>query len=131
MREQLQIVYGQVFNQSYEHCLDNCFEAVQCQGVKQFLTKCNMTCRLEGAVAESKRLQAKIVFVEGELKLAQDELAGQKSQADIDVQTKAQHAELLRKVEQINVLTDSNRMLRQEKDSLQPKIDSLDKQVWG
>lgn len=85
--------------------------------------------RLEVATAECKRLEAKVTFTEGELTLARDELAGQKSQASIDIQTKAQHAELLRKVEQINVLTDSNRMLRQEKDSLQPKIDQLEQQV--
>lgn len=85
--------------------------------------------RLEGSTAECKKLQAKVNFVEGELKLSKDELAGQKSQADIDIQTRAQHAELLRKVEQINVLTDSNRMLRQEKDTMQPKIDTLGRQV--
>lgn len=88
-----------------------------------------LCCRLEVSTAECKRLQAKASFTEGELSLARDELAGERSQATIDIQTKAQHAELLRKVEQINVLSDSNRMLRQEKDSLQPKIDQLEKQV--
>ncbi|XP_067928913.1 nucleoprotein TPR-like [Watersipora subatra] len=85
--------------------------------------------KLDVALAESKRLQAKVTFTEGELNLARGELAGERSQASIDMQTKAQHAELLRKIEQINVLTESNRMLRQEKDSLQPKIDRLEKEV--
>jgi len=85
--------------------------------------------RLESSTAECKRLESKITFVESELKRARDELAGERSQASIDVQTKAQHAELLRKVEQINVLTDSNRMLRQEKDSMQPEINQLQLQV--
>lgn len=84
---------------------------------------------MESSTAECKRLESKITFVESELKRARDELAGERSQASIDVQTKAQHAELLRKVEQINVLTDSNRMLRQEKDSMQPEINQLQLQV--
>lgn len=68
-------------------------------------------------------------FTERELEHARNELAGERTQASIDVQTKAQHAELLRKLEQINILNDSNRLLRQERDSLQPRIDSLEVEV--
>lgn len=85
--------------------------------------------RLESATAESMRLQSKTKFLETELERLRNELAGERPQAEIDIQTKAQHAELLRKIEHINVLTDSNRLLRQEKDSMQPRIDDLEQQL--
>lgn len=81
--------------------------------------------------AECKRLGAKVKFVNSELESARSAAAGERTQAEIDVQTKAEHAELLRKVEQINVLTDSNRLLRQEKDSMQPRISELTDEVVG
>lgn len=73
----------------------------------------------------------KVKFVEAELESARNAAAGERTQAEVDLQTKAQHAELLRKVEQINVLTDSNRLLRQEKDSMQPRISELTDEVYA
>jgi len=103
--------------------------------VDHFCDQLNLTtnpsyCRLEASEAECKRQEARLTLLQSEIERLQGEMAGDRNQDSIDLQTKAQHAELLRKVEQINLLTDSNRMLRQEKDAMQPTIDELRKQVY-
>lgn len=69
--------------------------------------------------------------MEGEVDAARKMAAGERTQAEIDVQTRSQHSDLLSKVEQINVLTDSNRLLRQERDGMQPRISELEQEVRG
>ena len=44
-------------------------------------------------------------------------------------QTTARHQELLKKVETLNALTDSNRMLREEKDRLDQQVQQLEAKV--
>jgi len=47
------------------------------------------------------------------------------------MQTAVQHAELMKKVETLNLLQDSNRMLREERDRAIEKITELEKKVFN
>ena len=56
-------------------------------------------------------------------------LNSEREKSEIDVVTTSKHAELLRKVETLNAITDSNRILREERDSLSTKVSELTAKV--
>lgn len=47
----------------------------------------------------------------------------------MNTQTMSEHAALMRRVENLNVLTDSNKLLREERDRLQAQNQELDVKV--
>jgi len=47
----------------------------------------------------------------------------------VNLQTAAQHAELMRKVETLNLLQDSNRLLRDERDRLSARLQDIEAKV--
>jgi len=47
----------------------------------------------------------------------------------VNVQTAAQHAELLRKVETLNLLQDSNHLLRDERNRLAERLQDIEAKV--
>ncbi|KYQ54414.1 Nuclear-pore anchor [Trachymyrmex zeteki] len=75
--------------------------------------------------AENLRLKSQIEVVEKRLKETETSLNSEREKSEINVMTTSKHAELLRKVETLNAITDSNRILREERDSLSVKVNEL------
>jgi len=66
--------------------------------------------------AETKRLRHQTVHLKQELEAALEGLAREREASDISVQTTAQHADLMRRIETLNLLQDSNKLLREDRD---------------
>lgn len=79
--------------------------------------------------AENLRLKSQIEAVEKRLKETETVLSSEREKSEIDVMTTSKHSELLRKVETLNAITDSNRILREERDSLSAKVNELTAKV--
>ncbi|XP_067216179.1 nucleoprotein TPR isoform X3 [Linepithema humile] len=75
--------------------------------------------------AENLRLKSQAEMAEKRLKESETLLNSEREKSEIDVMTTSKHAELLRKVETLNAITDSNRILREERDSLSAKVNEL------
>lgn len=75
--------------------------------------------------AENLRLKSQTEMVEKRLKETETLLNSEREKSEIDVMTTSKHAELLRKVETLNAITDSNRILREERDNLNAKVNEL------
>lgn len=75
--------------------------------------------------AENLRLKSQTEIVEKRLKETEALLNSEREKSEIDVMTTSKHAELLRKVETLNAITDSNRILREERDNLSAKVNEL------
>lgn len=79
--------------------------------------------------AENLRLKSQTEVVEKRLKETETLLNSEREKSEIDVMTTSKHAELLRKVETLNAITDSNRILREERDNLSAKVNELTAKV--
>ncbi|XP_018376594.1 PREDICTED: nucleoprotein TPR-like isoform X1 [Trachymyrmex cornetzi] len=79
--------------------------------------------------AENLRLKSQVEIVEKRLKETETSLNSEREKSEINVMTTSKHAELLRKVETLNAITDSNRILREERDSLSVKVNELTTKV--
>ncbi|XP_031825954.1 nuclear basket protein megator isoform X2 [Nomia melanderi] len=79
--------------------------------------------------AENLRLKSQVEVLEKRLKETEAVLSSEREKSEIDVVTTSKHAELLRKVETLNAITDSNRILREERDSLSGKVVELTAKV--
>ncbi|XP_012263360.2 nucleoprotein TPR isoform X2 [Athalia rosae] len=75
--------------------------------------------------AENLRLKSQAEVLEKRLKEAEALLSSQREESEIDIVTTSKHSELLRKVETLNAITDSNRILREERDTLLVKVNEL------
>lgn len=64
-------------------------------------------------------------MMEKRLKETEALLNAEREKSEINVVTTSKHAELLRKVETLNAITDSNRILREERDNLNAKVNEL------
>ncbi|KAK3607529.1 hypothetical protein CHS0354_025782 [Potamilus streckersoni] len=78
--------------------------------------------KLEVVQTEANRLQQKAELVEKHLEEANKIIAEERERSQVSIQTAAQHADLMRKVESINLLTDSNRLLRSERERLHQQL---------
>ncbi|XP_018399421.1 PREDICTED: nucleoprotein TPR isoform X2 [Cyphomyrmex costatus] len=79
--------------------------------------------------AENLRLKSQVEVIEKRLKETETLLNSEREKSEINVMTTSKHAELLRKVETLNAITDSNRILREERDSLSMKVNELTTKV--
>lgn len=79
--------------------------------------------------AENLRLKSQIEVAEKRMKETEVLLNSEREKSEIDVMTTSKHAELLRKVETLNAITDSNRILREERDQLSAKVNELSAKV--
>ncbi|XP_072763769.1 nucleoprotein TPR isoform X2 [Anoplolepis gracilipes] len=79
--------------------------------------------------AENLRLKSQSEIAEKRLKETEMLLNSEREKSEIDVMTTSKHAELLRKVETLNAITDSNRILREERDHLSAKVNELSAKV--
>lgn len=74
---------------------------------------------------ENTRLKSQIEIAERRLEEAKSQLNAEREKTEIDVVAASKHSELLRKVETLNAITDSNRALREERNSLATKVQEL------
>ncbi|XP_024937433.1 nucleoprotein TPR isoform X2 [Cephus cinctus] len=79
--------------------------------------------------AENLRLKSQAEVYEKRLKETEALLNSEREKSEIDVVTTSKHAELLRKVETLNAIADSNRILREERDTLSAKVTELSAKV--
>lgn len=75
--------------------------------------------------AENLRLKTQIEITERRLKETESQLNSKRQELEIDVVAMSKHKELMRKVETLNAITDSNRTLREERDNLAQKVKEL------
>ncbi|KAF5304003.1 hypothetical protein FQA39_LY01788 [Lamprigera yunnana] len=75
--------------------------------------------------AELLRLKSQHEFILKQFEDAKANLVNERQKSDVSMVTVAKHSEVLRKVETLNAITDSNRTLRQERNSLLEQIDDL------
>ncbi|XP_022089783.1 nucleoprotein TPR-like isoform X2 [Acanthaster planci] len=85
--------------------------------------------RSELAQSEGLRLKQRCEHLERQYEEAHRNLTGERERTQVMAQTTAKHQELLKKVETLNALTDSNRMLREEKDRLDQQVQQLEAKV--
>ncbi|KAI4471104.1 nucleoprotein tpr-related [Holotrichia oblita] len=75
--------------------------------------------------AEHVRLKSQFDVIGKQLEEAKTALETERETSDVSFVTAAKHAEVLRKVETLNAITDSNRSLRIERDSLLGQVNEL------
>lgn len=75
--------------------------------------------------AETMRLKSQLEISEKQLDDAKLTLAAERERSEVSMVTVNKQSDILRKVETLNALTDSNRILREERDSLSARVDEL------
>ena len=83
--------------------------------------------RLEALEAENARLRSEHELVSKQLAETREALQRAKREAATEGVTSERHQEILRKVETLNALTDSNRILRTDRDELRARVQHLEK----
>ncbi|KAL2089461.1 hypothetical protein ACEWY4_014149 [Coilia grayii] len=78
--------------------------------------------RYEIAQAESLRQRLRVQQLEHELKEMQENLSAEREKMQVTARTLTQHEELMKKTETMNVLVESNKLLREEKERLQQEL---------
>lgn len=79
--------------------------------------------------AEHLRLKSSQELVKNQLEEVKAALENERQKSEMSVVASAKHAEVLRKVETLNAITDSNRCLRIERDNLQTQVNELQQRV--
>ncbi|XP_062715436.1 nucleoprotein TPR isoform X2 [Aedes albopictus] len=79
--------------------------------------------------SENVRVQSELMMFQKKLEEAQAELATEREKSETGVVTAAKHEDILRKLETFNAITDSNRVLREERDSLNKRIRELSERL--
>lgn len=79
--------------------------------------------------SETIRLQSEQNVIQKRCDEALATLVEERSKSEVGVVTAAKHDELLRRVETLNAITDSNRSLREERDNLSIKVKELSERV--
>lgn len=75
--------------------------------------------------AEHARLRSQFEVIGKQLEETKTSMESEREKSDISFVTAARHAEVLRKVETLNAITDSNRSLRSERDTLLAQVTEL------
>ncbi|XP_060722892.1 translocated promoter region b, nuclear basket protein isoform X3 [Tachysurus vachellii] len=78
--------------------------------------------RFEVAQGESLRHRLRVEHLERELKEVQDSLNAERERMQVTSKTLSQHDELMKKTETMNVLMETNKMLRDEKERLEQEL---------
>ncbi|CAE1241745.1 TPR [Acanthosepion pharaonis] len=85
--------------------------------------------RVEVAEAETLRMKQRLENLQKQYEETCKNLSEERERSQVNVHTASQHAELMRKVENLNVLSESNAMLRQEKEKLNGVVKELTTKV--
>ncbi|KAL4707670.1 hypothetical protein ACJJTC_014851 [Scirpophaga incertulas] len=75
--------------------------------------------------AETMRLKSQLEIVEKQLDDTKLALATEREKSEVTMVTVNKQSDILRKVETLNALTDSNRILREERDQLTARVEEL------
>ncbi|XP_078317960.1 uncharacterized protein LOC111118796 isoform X2 [Crassostrea virginica] len=110
---------------------DSVRSSEQLQEVIRFLRKEKEIAlsKLEIVQTESNSVKHRYERQQKELEEVKRNLTEQQIKAQANIQTAAQHAELMRKVETLNILTDSNKLLREDKTRLEQLVTELEAKV--
>ncbi|KOC65673.1 Nucleoprotein TPR [Habropoda laboriosa] len=121
----------EAMNRSFSGLEDDSKSAEQLLRVMKYLRreKDLAVAKFDVLRAENLRLKSQVEVIEKRLKETEAALYSEREKSEIDVVTTSKHAELLRKVETLNAITDSNRILREERDSLSTKVSELTAKV--
>lgn len=79
--------------------------------------------------AENVRMQSEMSILAKKLAETNDELKSERMKSEMGSVTANKHNEILRKVETLNAITDSNRILREERDELTTKVKDLSERL--
>ncbi|XP_021710520.1 nucleoprotein TPR isoform X2 [Aedes aegypti] len=79
--------------------------------------------------SENVRVQSELMMFQKKLEEAQAQLAQEREKSETGVVTAAKHEDILRKLETFNAITDSNRVLREERDGLNKRIRELSERL--
>ncbi|KAG7296040.1 hypothetical protein JYU34_021136 [Plutella xylostella] len=75
--------------------------------------------------AETMRVKSQLEITEKKLDDTKLALAAEREKSEVSMVTLNRQSDILRKVETLNALTDSNRILREERDTLTARVDEL------
>ncbi|CAH0761185.1 unnamed protein product [Diatraea saccharalis] len=75
--------------------------------------------------AETMRLKSQLEIAEKQLDDTKLALAAERERSEVTMVTVGRQSDILRKVETLNALTDSNRILREERDNLNARVEDL------
>ncbi|KAG8436525.1 hypothetical protein GDO86_007580 [Hymenochirus boettgeri] len=81
--------------------------------------------RFEVAQVECLRYRQRIEHMEREMSALQDSLNAEREKVQITAKTMAQHEELMKKTETMNVLIETNKLLREEKEKQEQELQQL------
>ncbi|KAL7302351.1 hypothetical protein TKK_0005011 [Trichogramma kaykai] len=79
--------------------------------------------------SENSRLKSQIELCTRKNQEMKELFDQEREKSEIDIVTASKHSELLRKIETLNAITDSNRILREERDSLLSKVTNSTNQL--
>lgn len=85
--------------------------------------------RFEIAQGESLRYRLRMEHLERELKESQDSLNSARERMLVTAKTLAQHDELMKKTETMNIIMETNKMLREEKDKMEQELQQTQAKV--
>ncbi|XP_044531711.1 nucleoprotein TPR isoform X3 [Gracilinanus agilis] len=85
--------------------------------------------RFEVAQVESLRYRQRVELLERELQELQDSLNAEREKVQVTAKTMAQHEELMKKTETMNVVIETNKMLREEKERLEQELQQMQAKV--
>ncbi|XP_016091242.1 nucleoprotein TPR-like isoform X2 [Sinocyclocheilus grahami] len=85
--------------------------------------------RFEVVQGESLRHRLRVEHLERELKDVQESLNAEREKMQVTAKTLAQHDELMKKTETMNVLMETNKMLREEKKKLEQELQDTQAKV--
>uniref|UniRef100_A0A8C1VJA9 Nucleoprotein TPR n=1 Tax=Cyprinus carpio TaxID=7962 RepID=A0A8C1VJA9_CYPCA len=85
--------------------------------------------RFEVVRGESLRYRLRVEHLERELKGVQESLNAERERMQVTAKTLAQHDELMKKTETMNVLMETNKMLREEKEKLEQEMQDTQAKV--
>ncbi|XP_071964047.1 nucleoprotein TPR-like isoform X2 [Antedon mediterranea] len=85
--------------------------------------------RYELVQAETVRFKQRCNLLEHRLEETQKALTEERERSQVTAHTRAQHEDLVSKVETLNVLSDSNKLMRTEKDQLEQQLQQMQAKV--
>ncbi|VDD75825.1 unnamed protein product [Mesocestoides corti] len=83
----------------------------------------------EAANAEVSRLHLRVHSLESRIADLQAQLSEERRESEIRAETSSQHASLMSQIEQVSVLSESNRLLRQERESIRNAAAQAEEQL--
>lgn len=85
----------------------------------------------ELAKSESMRYQQQCEYLQSQIDDLQKNITEQQTQSEVSIQTAAQHAEVMEKVQKLNELTEANKILTNEKESAEGTVRELVTKVFS